>query len=231
MSPIIHNRPLAEHFENRPFCSSQNSSYMAFSGLRRGRRPGGESAQDGDCSSRYFRYTGKAGRSGRSPDGWGCTARRSRGTSGQRGSQNQPLCTPGRSSMATPRWRRTSTFKTGQDARRESAAGGPLAAAAGGSCGVRPQLLRPVARDDRSQARCWASPPSGSTRTWSPSTALRAATRPCGGSSAGWKQARPLPFRRMECAPGEEAQVDFGTGAPLIVDGRRQRELTSSASC
>jgi transposase len=31
----------------------------------------------------------------------------------------------------------------------------------------------------------------------------------------------PLPFRRMECAPGEEAQVDFGTGAPIIQpDGR-----------
>ena len=26
----------------------------------------------------------------------------------------------------------------------------------------------------------------------------------------------PLPFRRMECEPGEEAQIDFGTGAPII---------------
>ncbi len=34
----------------------------------------------------------------------------------------------------------------------------------------------------------------------------------------------PLPFRRMECAPGEEAQVDFGTGAPVVGrDGRRRR--------
>jgi len=34
----------------------------------------------------------------------------------------------------------------------------------------------------------------------------------------------PLPFRRMECAPGEEAQIDFGTGAPVITsDGRRRR--------
>lgn len=32
---------------------------------------------------------------------------------------------------------------------------------------------------------------------------------------------RPLPFRRMECAPGEEAQVDFGAGAPIIIpDGQ-----------
>jgi transposase len=34
----------------------------------------------------------------------------------------------------------------------------------------------------------------------------------------------PLPFRRMECAPGEEAQVDFGTGAPVIMpDGKRRK--------
>ncbi len=33
-----------------------------------------------------------------------------------------------------------------------------------------------------------------------------------------------LPFRRMECAPGEEAQVDFGTGAPIVMpDGKRRR--------
>ena len=30
------------------------------------------------------------------------------------------------------------------------------------------------------------------------------------------RSARPLPFRRMECEPGEEAQIDFGTGAPVI---------------
>lgn len=28
---------------------------------------------------------------------------------------------------------------------------------------------------------------------------------------------------RMECEPGEEAQVDFGLGAPIVVDGRRRR--------
>jgi len=27
----------------------------------------------------------------------------------------------------------------------------------------------------------------------------------------------PLPFRRMECEPGVEAQVDFGTGAPVVI--------------
>src|SRR5690606_29301875 len=42
---------------------------------------------------------------------------------------------------------------------------------------------------------------------------------------------RPLPFRRMECAAGEEAQVDFGTGAPIVgADGKRQKS-TSFASC
>jgi len=30
------------------------------------------------------------------------------------------------------------------------------------------------------------------------------------------RQATPLPFRRMECAPGAEAQVDFGTGSPIL---------------
>lgn len=32
-----------------------------------------------------------------------------------------------------------------------------------------------------------------------------------------------LPFRRMECPPGEEAQVDFGTGAWTLVDGKKRR--------
>jgi transposase len=33
-----------------------------------------------------------------------------------------------------------------------------------------------------------------------------------------------LPFRRLECGPGEEAQVDFGSGAPLLLpEGKRHR--------
>jgi transposase len=33
-----------------------------------------------------------------------------------------------------------------------------------------------------------------------------------------------LPFRRLECGPGEEAQIDFGTGAPLLLaEGKRRR--------
>ncbi len=35
---------------------------------------------------------------------------------------------------------------------------------------------------------------------------------------------RPLPMRRLECLPGEEAQVDFGTGAPVIdTNGKRRK--------
>jgi hypothetical protein len=34
----------------------------------------------------------------------------------------------------------------------------------------------------------------------------------------------PVPFRRMECAPGEEVQVDFGQGAFLVLpEGKRRR--------
>jgi transposase len=35
---------------------------------------------------------------------------------------------------------------------------------------------------------------------------------------------RPAPMRRLECEPGQEAQIDFGTGAPVIgLDGKRHR--------
>ena len=35
--------------------------------------------------------------------------------------------------------------------------------------------------------------------------------------------AMPLPFRRMECLPGEEAQVDYGQGAWVVQEGKRRR--------
>jgi hypothetical protein len=35
--------------------------------------------------------------------------------------------------------------------------------------------------------------------------------------------AQPLPFRRMETEPGQEAQVDFGQGAWIVEEGRRRR--------
>jgi len=34
----------------------------------------------------------------------------------------------------------------------------------------------------------------------------------------------PLPFRRMECPPGFEAQVDYGSGAPLVGSGGKRRK-------
>jgi transposase len=38
------------------------------------------------------------------------------------------------------------------------------------------------------------------------------------------RKTSPLPFRRMECEAGEEAQVDFGTGAWIeLPDGKRRR--------
>ena len=37
-------------------------------------------------------------------------------------------------------------------------------------------------------------------------------------------ETQPLPFRRMECAAGEEAQVDFGSGATIrLANGKRRR--------
>jgi len=33
----------------------------------------------------------------------------------------------------------------------------------------------------------------------------------------------PLPFRRMECAPGEQVQVDLGTGMWISEGGRKRR--------
>jgi transposase len=35
---------------------------------------------------------------------------------------------------------------------------------------------------------------------------------------------QPLPFRRLECGPGEEVQIDFGVGAPIVTeDGKRRK--------
>ena len=35
---------------------------------------------------------------------------------------------------------------------------------------------------------------------------------------------RPLPMRRLECAAGDEVQVDFGTGAPIVLlDGKKRK--------
>jgi transposase len=35
---------------------------------------------------------------------------------------------------------------------------------------------------------------------------------------------KPIPFRRIECMPGDESQIDFGTGALVVrPDGKRKR--------
>jgi hypothetical protein len=40
----------------------------------------------------------------------------------------------------------------------------------------------------------------------------------------GLRKTSPLPFRRMECEPGAEAQIDFGIGAPIVTpEGKRTR--------
>lgn len=38
------------------------------------------------------------------------------------------------------------------------------------------------------------------------------------------KRTRQLPFRRLECEPAEESQVDFGTGAPVVGSDRKRRK-------
>jgi transposase len=41
---------------------------------------------------------------------------------------------------------------------------------------------------------------------------------------AGLGKAGQLPFRRLECEPAEEAQIDFGSGAPVVdAQGRRRK--------
>jgi transposase len=37
------------------------------------------------------------------------------------------------------------------------------------------------------------------------------------------REASPLPFRRMESPPGQEAQIDFGPGAPVLLPGGRRK--------
>jgi transposase len=38
------------------------------------------------------------------------------------------------------------------------------------------------------------------------------------------EESQDLPFRRIECAPGDEAQIDFGCGAPVVgPDGKRRK--------
>ena len=83
-----------------------------------------------------------------------------------------------------------------------------------------PQRLPTVARDHRGQAGARAFGPADLSGPGQRARAA-AATTACGGSCKRLGWTRPLPFRRMECEPGEEAQVDFGTGAPIVGAGRQ----------
>jgi transposase len=38
------------------------------------------------------------------------------------------------------------------------------------------------------------------------------------------EETHDLPFRRLECDPGDEAQIDFGTGAPLVGPDSKRRK-------
>jgi transposase len=38
------------------------------------------------------------------------------------------------------------------------------------------------------------------------------------------EKSQDLPFRRIECEPGDEAQIDFGSGAPVVAPGHKPRK-------
>jgi hypothetical protein len=78
---------------------------------------------------------------------------------------------------------------------------------------------------------CWPGfPPSACSRIWWPLTAFT------GGYDAVKRFVRRLgariepPFRRMECEPGREVQVDFGQGA-RVVDEQGKRRKTHLFRC
>ena len=65
----------------------------------------------------------------------------------------------------------------------------------------------------------------------SATTASPAATTASAVSSASCEAGSELPFRRMECGPGDEAQVDFGTARAVVRTDGASGARTSSASC
>ena len=130
-------------------------------------------------------------------------------------SQNQPKRPSGRSPFLTLAirlnrplsWWRVSRFRRRQFPRRRRAVAAPAS---------------PIGRSSW-RSWSWASRPSGSTRTWFPKGSTTSTTA-CGGSWPSCEGHSPLPFRRMECEAGEEAQVDFGTGAWIeLPDGKRRK--------
>jgi transposase len=77
------------------------------------------------------------------------------------------------------------------------------------------ELIKKKLDDGLSAQRIWQDLVSDNAYTGSYSSVKRFVRR-LGATT-------PLPFRRMECEPGQEGQVDFGAGAWVIEDGKRRR--------
>ncbi len=82
-----------------------------------------------------------------------------------------------------------------------------------------------VSRGGRSLSRrCRrVCPPSGFIRTWWADISLTGSYDAVKRFVRQLRQTQPVPFVRMEVEPGLEAQVDFGLGAWVLVEGKRKR--------
>ena len=102
---------------------------------------------------------------------------------------NAPIPGPGIVRWSSRPWRRSSSSGAGRQKR-----------------------LRAVARVHFGQAATQGLSAERIHQDLRASSCPQSVTTACGVSCADSAGSRPLPFRRMECAPGEEAQVDFGNG-------------------
>ena len=94
--------------------------------------------------------------------------------------------------------------------------------------GVRSQCLRALSAGDPGEVGAGAYGPADLPGP-GPPTGSSTSTTACGGSWPSCGRTSPLPFRRMECEAGEEAQVDFGTGAWIdLPNGKRRRSARLS---
>ena len=127
--------------------------------------------------------------------------------------QNQPFRPPGR-------WAKTAAFPTRH--------GGKI---------LTPRSRLQIARQARPTERMRRRTSRPSWPSWSRNSAPNGSSRILSvehGFAGGYDsvkrfvrqlgRGRALPMRRMECAAGEEAQVDFGSGAPVVgPDGKRRK--------
>ena len=122
------------------------------------------------------------------------------------------------------RWRRLGggghrLFKTGQYARRESVAAGIWLgepSARHSYCDQFRETIEAKRAAGLTAQRIYQDLVAEQSFARSYSTVQRYVRR--------LEHVQPLPFRRLECAPGEEAQVDFGVGAPIVTDGGKRRK-------